>query len=56
MDILANLGHGFAVALTAQNFMYCLLGAGLGTLVGVLPGLGYIAAGVGEVLWQGFWR
>ena len=43
MEILANLSHGFAVALTGENFLYCLLGAGLGTLVGVLPGLGPLA-------------
>jgi putative tricarboxylic transport membrane protein len=43
VDILANLSHGFEVALTGQNFLYCLLGAALGTLVGVLPGLGPLA-------------
>jgi TctA family transporter len=41
--IIDNLAHGFAVALTLQNFLYCLLGATLGTLVGVLPGLGPLA-------------
>ena len=43
MDILHNLAQGFEVALTLQNFLYCLLGAALGTLVGVLPGLGPLA-------------
>src|SRR5579875_262618 len=33
------LAHGFAVALTPENLIYCLVGAALGTLVGVLPGL-----------------
>jgi putative tricarboxylic transport membrane protein len=42
MDILHNLSTGFAVALTPTNFMYCWIGATLGTLVGVLPGLGPI--------------
>ena len=40
MDLLDQLVMGFGVALTLQNFLYCLLGAVLGTLVGVLPGLG----------------
>ena len=31
---------GFSVAVTPENFLYCLAGALLGTLVGVLPGLG----------------
>src|SRR5258707_2706304 len=40
MDVIANLGLGFAVALTIQNIAYCFLGVLLGTLVGVLPGIG----------------
>jgi TctA family transporter len=40
MDLLANLGTGFAVALTLQNFAYCFFGVLLGTLIGVLPGIG----------------
>lgn len=40
MDLFANLTTGFGVALTPQNLFYCLIGATLGTLVGVLPGLG----------------
>src|SRR5262249_9898818 len=43
MDIVANLGSGFAVALLPFNLLYCFLGALLGTLVGVLPGLGPVA-------------
>ena len=39
MDVLNNLGGGFGVALTPENLLYCLIGAALGTLVGVLPGL-----------------
>ena len=35
-----GLLHGFAVLATVQNLALCLLGAVLGTLVGVLPGLG----------------
>ena len=40
MDILGGLLHGFQVALTANNLMMCALGVVLGTVVGVLPGLG----------------
>jgi putative tricarboxylic transport membrane protein len=40
MDIWAQLLNGFAVALTAQNLMWCLVGVTLGTAVGVLPGVG----------------
>jgi TctA family transporter len=40
MELLANLGLGFETALTLTNLMYCLLGVFLGTLIGVLPGLG----------------
>src|SRR2546430_15467380 len=40
MDVIANLGLGFAVALTVQNIAYCFIGALLGTLIGVLPGIG----------------
>ncbi|WP_043342135.1 tripartite tricarboxylate transporter permease [Belnapia moabensis] len=35
-----GLLQGFAVLLTVQNLSLCFLGAVLGTLVGVLPGLG----------------
>src|SRR2546425_1011684 len=40
MDVISNLGLGFAVALTAQNILYCFIGVFLGTVVGVLPGIG----------------
>src|ERR1700724_4449581 len=40
MDVLANLGLGFAVALTLQNIAYCFIGVLLGTIIGVLPGIG----------------
>jgi TctA family transporter len=38
--MLANLSVGFGVALTPENFLYCLIGAVVGTVVGVLPGFG----------------
>ena len=37
MDALLN---GFAIVLTPANLMYCFIGAFLGTVVGILPGLG----------------
>ncbi len=43
MELLANLATGFEAALTLTNLAYCLIGVTLGTLVGVLPGLGPIA-------------
>jgi putative tricarboxylic transport membrane protein len=43
MDLLNNLGLGFHTALTLQNLMYAFFGTVLGTLIGVLPGLGPVA-------------
>jgi putative tricarboxylic transport membrane protein len=44
MEIFNNLIFGFSVALSPSNFMYCLLGVFIGTLTGVLPGLGVMNA------------
>ncbi len=38
-----NLSLGFGVAFTAQNLMYAFIGCILGTLIGVLPGIGPVA-------------
>ena len=43
MDLLNNLALGFSVAFTLQNLLYAFFGAMLGTLIGVLPGLGPVA-------------
>lgn len=43
MDLLNNLALGFQTALTIQNLLYAFFGAVLGTLIGVLPGLGPVA-------------
>jgi TctA family transporter len=41
--LVHNLGIGFGVALSLQNLWFCLAGALLGTLIGVLPGIGPVA-------------
>jgi putative tricarboxylic transport membrane protein len=40
METIYNVGIGFATALTWVNITYCFLGVLVGTLIGVLPGLG----------------
>ncbi len=40
MEILSNLMNGFAVALVPINLWWCFVGVFLGTVVGILPGLG----------------
>ncbi|MGE0804338.1 MAG: tripartite tricarboxylate transporter permease [Burkholderiaceae bacterium] len=43
MEIINNLGLGLATALSLDNIFYCFIGVLLGTLIGVLPGLGPLA-------------
>ena len=43
MDLFNNLALGFGVAFTAQNLMYAFIGCFLGTVIGVLPGIGPLA-------------
>jgi len=43
MDILNHLFLGFTTAVTLQNLLYCFLGVSVGTLIGVLPGMGPVA-------------
>lgn len=43
MDLISNLGLGFQTAFTVTNLLYAFGGAVLGTLIGVLPGLGPVA-------------
>src|SRR3954464_8892654 len=40
MDLFDNLIFGFEVAFSLQNLLYCLIGVTVGTLIGVLPGIG----------------
>ncbi len=44
MESFQFLMSGFAIALQPTNLMFALLGCVMGTLVGVLPGLGSVAA------------
>src|SRR3954469_16139640 len=43
MDLLTNLSIGFGVAFTPINLLYAFIGCMLGTLIGVLPGIGPVA-------------
>jgi putative tricarboxylic transport membrane protein len=43
MELIDNLTLGFGVAFTLQNLMYAFVGCLLGTLIGVLPGIGPVA-------------
>ncbi|MHB1131427.1 MAG: tripartite tricarboxylate transporter permease [Chloroflexota bacterium] len=49
MDVLGSLLGGFAIALTPENLLYCAMGVVLGTLIGVLPGIGPVA-GIGVLI------
>jgi putative tricarboxylic transport membrane protein len=44
VDTLTSLLYGFSVAVQPENLMYCFIGSILGTLVGVLPGIGPVGA------------
>ncbi|RDJ20359.1 tripartite tricarboxylate transporter permease [Bosea caraganae] len=43
METAHNLLLGFSVALSGTNLLFCFIGALLGTLIGVLPGIGPLA-------------
>ncbi|WP_119392544.1 tripartite tricarboxylate transporter permease [Taklimakanibacter lacteus] len=43
MDLFSHLATGFSVAVSPINLLYCLFGVTVGTLVGILPGIGPIA-------------
>jgi TctA family transporter len=42
-SLLSNLALGFSVALSLKNLFWCLMGAVIGTAIGVLPGVGPVA-------------
>lgn len=43
MDLLSNLSIGLSAAFSLDNLFYCFSGVLLGTLIGVLPGIGTVA-------------
>jgi len=43
MELLDHLALGFGVALTPANLLYAFIGCLVGTLIGVLPGIGPVA-------------
>ena len=43
MELFEHLSLGFGVAFTFQNLLYAFVGCLLGTLIGVLPGIGPLA-------------
>ncbi|MCA0204809.1 tripartite tricarboxylate transporter permease [Pararhodobacter sp.] len=43
-DFASNLALGFSVAFSWQAMWYCFVGVSLGTFIGVLPGIGALAA------------
>ena len=43
MDLFSNLALGFGVAFTPINLLYAFIGCMLGTMIGVLPGIGPVA-------------
>jgi putative tricarboxylic transport membrane protein len=43
-DVVHYIFQGFSVALTHHNLFLCFIGVSIGTLVGVLPGIGPLAA------------
>lgn len=44
MDILSNFAAGLGAVLQPENLLYCFVGVFLGTFIGVLPGIGSMAA------------
>ncbi len=44
MDLVDNITLGFSVAFQWQNLFFCFVGVLIGTLIGVLPGLGPVGA------------
>lgn len=44
VTLFENIALGLSTALTPENLLYCLIGVTLGNLVGVIPGIGALAA------------
>ncbi len=44
MEVWQSLAHGFGIALTPHNLLFALLGCVMGTITGILPGIGPLGA------------
>lgn len=44
MEVMSNLMDGFVLALSFNNLLACFIGVLIGTIVGVLPGIGPVGA------------
>ena len=44
MNVFSDLFYGFGIAFQPWNLLACFFGAFMGTLVGVLPGIGPVGA------------
>tara|TARA_R110002020_G_scaffold73872_3_gene189427 strand:- start:2316 stop:3821 length:1506 start_codon:yes stop_codon:yes gene_type:complete len=44
MELFDNLVLGISVAFTLENIIYCALGVTIGMFIGVIPGVGHLAA------------
>ena len=44
MEVWQSLAHGFGIALTPQQPSFCLGGRVVGTITGILPGIGPLGA------------
>ena len=44
MELISGVLFGFKVALQPWNLLYCFIGVCIGTLIGVLPGIGPVGA------------
>ena len=44
MDLFSNLALGFETAFSFSALLYCFVGVTVGTFIGVLPGIGPLAA------------
>jgi TctA family transporter len=44
MEIITGFSQGLMVAMQPENLLYCFVGVFLGTFIGVLPGIGSMAA------------
>jgi putative tricarboxylic transport membrane protein len=44
MSVFSDLFYGFGIAFQPYNLLFCLFGVSMGTLIGVLPGIGPVGA------------